>query len=500
MDVHDAREPRKIQSGNLFYDMNLSFPFPDFSDTDLDLIDITLGFAKLETAKEFARKASKNGFEILGQIPSLGTIKVRIIDFAKATKALAAVEEGFGAGSEPQGPLTHLTGHPKNCWRKGIWRSGFRLAWCSQRPKALGDGIKVAILDSGIDADHPLLKGASIERIKLVDDHEKSFLGHGTAIASIIGGQLEGNLGLAPSASILSIEVLDQFGEGDAFTVAKGVVEATDRGSDLINLSLGGDFSSPVLESAVAYAREKGVLVVAAVGNEGIPEVAYPARYEGVIGVTAVDLMGRPSVFANYGDGVDISAPGVQVNTAWEEDEIVSFSGTSGATAFVSGALVAEMSKNPHLTEAQLVDVLYGNANELEKPGFDEWTGHGVLSVGRMSNRNIEGIADAAIVGYYFDPEDLKGGGTTPFLVTVQNQGTTWLNNMNLQIVYKGIEKEYLINNLSPGETRSERLYVEGGQASKPLSIYSRVQIEGQEDHTPENNIRRSTLELPGQK
>ena len=94
----------------------------------------------------------------------------------------------------------------------------------------------------------------------------------------------------------------------------------------------------------------------------------------------------------------------------------------------------------------------------------------------------------------------MKGGGTTPFLVTVQNQGTTWLNNMNLQVVYKGIEKEYLINNLSPGETRSERLYVEGGQASKPLSIYSKVQIEGQEDRTPENNIRRSTLELPGQK
>lgn len=500
MDVHGAREPRKIQSGNSFYDVNLSFPFPDFSDTDLDLMDITLGFAKLETAKEFARKASMNGFEVLGQIPGLGTIKVRIIDFAKATKALAALEEDFELARNPRVRLPTLPDTQRIVGEKGFGDQAFDWLGAPKDRKHWGDGIKVAILDSGIDAGHPLLNGASIERIKLVDDHEKSFLGHGTAIASIIGGQLEGSLGLAPSASILSIEVLDQFGEGDAFTVAKGVVEATDRGSDLINLSLGGDFSSPVLESAVAYAREKGVLVVAAVGNEGIPEVAYPARYEGVIGVTAVDLMGRPSAFANYGDGVDVSAPGVQVNTAWEEDEIVSFSGTSGATAFVSGALVAEMSKNPHLTEAQLVDVLYGNANELEKPGFDEWTGHGVLSVGRMSNRNIEGIADAAIVGYYFDPEDLKGGGTTPFLVTVQNQGTTWLNNMNLQVIYKGIEKEYLINNLSPGETRSERLYVEGSQASKPLSIYSKVQIEGQEDRTPENNIRRSTLELPGQK
>ena len=493
-------ENRLVLNGNLSQDLNFTFPFGEFSNAHLDLLDITLGFPRSESANEFETAAYANGFEVLESIPSLGVLRVRITDFAKAMDTLDELGGGLEFTRNPRVRLPQLPETHRIVGEKGFGDQAFDWLGAPKDRKHWGEGMKVAILDSGIDLDHPFLRGARIERVSLVQENEGSFLGHGTAIASIIAGQSEHNLGLAPSASILSVEVLDKFGEGDAFTVARGVVEATDRGSDLINLSLGSDFSSPVLESAVAYAREKGVVVVAAVGNEGMPEVAFPARYEGVIGVTAVDRMGRPSAFANYGEGVDLSAPGVRVDTAWEEDQIVSFSGTSGATAFVSGALVAEMSKNPHLNESQLTEILYENANELEKPGFDEWTGHGVLSVARMSNRNVEGISDAAIVGYYFDPQDLKGGGTTPFLVTVQNQGTTWLNNMNLQVIYKGIEKEYLISNLRPGETRSERLYVEGSHGDEPLSIYSKVRIVGQDDHTPENNVRRSTLELPAQR
>ena len=94
--------------------------------------------------------------------------------------------------------------------------------------------------------------------------------GHGTAIASIISGALEGYVGLAPSAEILSIEVLDSAGVGDAFSVAEAIVIATDRGTDVINLSLGGEMNNEVLQNAVNYAASKDVLVVAAVGNDGI--------------------------------------------------------------------------------------------------------------------------------------------------------------------------------------------------------------------------------------
>ena len=193
--------------------------------------------------------------------------------------------------------------------------------------------------------------------------------------------------GIAPAASILSVRVLNENGEGDSFTVARGIVEAVDRGAQVINMSLGGESSSSVLEQAVRYAHSHGVTVVAAVGNEGREGVAYPARYDGVVGVTSLDANSRVSDFANYGKGVGAGAPGVGVYSAWSEEETVSFSGTSTASAFVAGVLAAELSKKPGAPREQTVDLLYEYANESGKPGFDSFTGHGALSVARIENR-----------------------------------------------------------------------------------------------------------------
>jgi subtilisin family serine protease len=289
---------------------------------------------------------------------------------------------------------------------------------------------------------------------------------------------------------------LDEEGQGDSFTVAEGIVEAVDRGADIINLSLGGESSSSLLEQAVRYAQSKGVTIVAAVGNEGREGVAFPARYEGVIGVTSVDAKGTVSSFSNYGEGVDLGAPGVGVYSAWAEDGIVSFSGTSTASAFVSGALAAEFSRNPDLPREQAVELLYKFANESEKPGFDEFTGHGALNVGRIENRYNPYVTDAAIVGYYFDPEDF-GEPEVPFLVSVQNQGTLWLKNVELEVEYMGVTKKYLLNNLNPGEVKSERLLLDAGKGREGVRIQSRLRVLEKEDVKPDNNLRVSTITLP---
>ena len=296
--------------------------------------------------------------------------------------------------------------------------------------------LKLPYLIPGVDRYHSNLSGLSFSEIDLLGG-SSSAKGHGTAVASIIAGNDSGQMGLSPSASILSIRVLNENGEGDSFTVAKGIVEAVDRGARVINLSLGGNGGSMVLKNAVDYAHENGAIIVAAVGNEGVGEVSYPAKFEHVIGVTSVDAMGRQSSFANYGEEVDIAAPGVGVFSAWDNEEFVSFSGTSTAAAFVSGAIAAEVSKNPSLQNNEIINLIYDYANESEKPGIDEYTGRGTLNIGRIDNRNIPNLHDAAIVGYYFDPEFLKGG-TTPFEVLVQNQGTATLNNLNLEVNYKG--------------------------------------------------------------
>jgi len=115
----------------------------------------------------------------------------------------------------------------------------------------------------------------------------------------------------------------------------------------------------------------------------------------------------------------------------------------------------------------------------------------------RLDQRNTPGIVDAAVVGYYFDPRNLSSSGTTPFQVTVQNQGTTWIQSMNLKVKYKGLEKDFRLGNLSSGETRSETLYFDSGTPSKELSISSELNVFGEADKYPGNNVRKSRLVLP---
>ena len=295
----------------------------------------------------------------------------------------------------------------------------------------------------------------------------------------------------------MSVEVLDEYGEGSAFDVAEGIVRAVDEQARVINLSLGGDYGSPVLANAIAYAQSQGAVVVAAVGNEGLGQVAFPARYDGVIGVSTIDAMGRISSFSNYGEGVDIAAPGVFVDAAWEEGGHVSFSGTSASAAFVSGAIAAEWSVNPNMSDKDMINIIYDYANEAEKPGTDEFTGNGILNVGRISRRMDSQFSDVSVIGYYFEPEDLKGGGTTPFLVTIQNQGNSWLREMELTVSYEGLTRKYPVSSLNPGETRSERFFLNRSTSKKPLLIESKVILKNDEDDLPENNFRRSEITLP---
>ena len=463
------------------------------------LRDLTLGFSNREKMERFRAEAERNGIQVLGSIPELATVRVRIRDIPNALRYMDG-DEWSGELSPQYNYPVQQPPPPRSESLEGATEfAGGASDWLgvSEDREDWGKGVTVAVLDSGVDVTHSALKGAEVVEVSMMEG-EPSAPGHGTAVASIIAGKSETLKGLAPAASILSIRVLDEEGQGDSFTVAEGIVEAVDRGADIVNLSLGGEASSPLLEQAVQYAQSKGVTIVAAVGNEGREGVAFPARYEGVIGVASVDAKGTASSFSNYGEGVDLGAPGVGVYSAWAEEGIVSFSGTSTASAFVSGALAAEFSRNPDLPREQAVDLLYKFANESEKPGFDEFTGHGALNVGRIENRFDPYVTDAAIVGYYFDPKDF-GEKQVPFLVNVQNQGTQWLKNVELEVEYMGTTKKYLLSNLNPGEVKSERLLLDAGQGRQGVRINSKLLVKDKEDAKPENNVRTSTITLPSE-
>ena len=363
-----------------------------------------------------------------------------------------------------------------------------------------GKGVKLALLDSGVNSSHPLLNGAQVHHRNMLGQAsgatDEGANAHGTALASVIAGNTESYQGIAPGCEILSYQVIDASGLADSFTVATAVIAAVEDGAGVINLSLGAEQGSSVLRDAISYALSRDVIVVAATGNDGVGIVNFPAAYEGVVGVSSISTSGRVSSFSNYGKEVDIAAPGVGVLTAWDQSDLSNFSGTSVSSAMVSAALAVERSRYPGHSNTHIVDSVLSHTVEAEKPGFDSVSGHGVLSLSRLENRNNPSYSDPALVGYHFETPSSPVG-TIPFEVMVQNLGNTWQGNLDLELNYLGLKKNILINNLAPGEVRSEKIFIQGSELDRTLEISAKLHVpKSTRDSRPENNQRNSVIQF----
>ncbi|MBI4734357.1 MAG: S8 family serine peptidase, partial [Rubrobacteridae bacterium] len=244
----------------------------------------------------------------------------------------------------------------------GLKQIGAETAWTNLggAPKT----VKVAILDTGVDTAHEDLQGIfatdSIQASavlgkhfytdktgKQASDNELSDnAGHGTHIAGIIAAVSNNGLGvcgIASNARIMPVKVLDDVGYGDDANIAQGLIWATDNGARVVNMSLAGPTQSQTLADAVKYAVNKGVVVIAATGNEGSTAPNYPAAYDGVIGVGATDSKDFWMPESNYGDYVDIVAPGVSIIStypaarSYDGTQYEAATGTSMAAGFASG-------------------------------------------------------------------------------------------------------------------------------------------------------------------
>jgi len=324
-----------------------------------------------------------------------------------------------------------------------------------------GKGIKVAVIDSGIQ-EHETFSGKNILEYDLVRDVNGNLVpidsdnGHGTAVASIIGGSDSRYSGVAPGAEILSYRVLDNDGYSDSYTLAKAIIQATDSGADIINISLGSKGDSGIVRRAVDYANDAGVLIVAATGNEGVNAISFPAAIEGVVAVTANDALGQHVDFANSGNNLQdggMTAPGYAVWAAWPEGEAVSFSGTSASAPFVSGAVAAVMSENQGMSAFSAYELLQKYSNEAGAPGNDIVYGVGNLNLGRVLERNVPNITDAGLASYYYDPvsAELSGQPNTAQVV-VENRGTTALHNLTVRVDSGSTERTYNVSFIPVGE------------------------------------------------
>jgi thermitase len=207
---------------------------------------------------------------------------------------------------------------------------------------AEGSGVKIAIVDTGVQSNHPDLAGKVVGGWDFVDNDStpQDGNGHGThcaGIAAAVTNNSTGIAGTAPKASILAVRVLNNSGSGTWTAVANGITYAADQGADVISLSLGGTVGNSGLQQAVDYAWSKGSVVVAAAGNAGTTAPNYPAYYSNAIAVASTDQNDNKSSFSTYGSWVDVAAPGSSIYSTYPTSTYSSLSGTSMATPHVAG-------------------------------------------------------------------------------------------------------------------------------------------------------------------
>jgi subtilisin family serine protease len=256
-----------------------------------------------------------------------------------------------------------------------------KIALAQAHELARGRDVVVAVIDSAIDQTHPDLAGAVAQSFDAVGAPDRSIGFHGTAVAGIIRAQgvVEG---VAPQASILAVRAFRMRNAGEAakttsWTLLRAIEWAVENKANVLNLSFVGP-KDDALHFALRSAAARRVVAVAAAGNNG-PKAApaYPAAYPEVIAVTAVDAKDQRYAQANRGSYIAFAAPGVDVLAPVEKGKHSYLSGTSFATAYVSGIVALLLERNRALDTGAVVDLMTAGAEELGPEGRDEDFGAG---------------------------------------------------------------------------------------------------------------------------
>ena len=285
-----------------------------------------------------------------------------------------------------------------------------------------GAGVVVAVVDSGVDADHPQLRGRVLrgQDFFLVGDLPGSFDcgSHGTAVGSIIvAGPADGVgfRGVAPDARVLPVRITDrEFTDNgepnpvDPAVIAAGIRYAADNGAKVINLSLSGYGDFPAVRDAVAYAQSKDALLVAAVGNRQDRGAAgsYPAAYPGVLGVGAIDIAGARASGSQIGEYVDLVAPGVGVVGATRAGGHSYWDGTSFAAPFVAGTAALVRSARPELTAPQVAQRILATAAPARGGRASSEYGAGVVDPYRAVTEGLSDRGPLAMPAVVVPPPD----------------------------------------------------------------------------------------------
>ncbi|WP_456277574.1 S8 family serine peptidase [Bacillus sp. AK128] len=336
--------------------------------------------------KQLSAKVHKQlGTYVVKSYPDLGYEVVRI----KKGKKLDAVQKAYKEFSEviSAAPAVKLQQYgSKDPKIDNMYQ--LRLLEIDKALSLAGDHeVTVAVIDGGVDTNHPELKSKVLAPYNVADPANPGMADyHGTHVAGIIASEKDngiGGHGINPKAKIMPINVFERNGSFD-YILADAILYAAENGADVINMSLGASFEMPLVEEAIKVAAEKGVVIVAAAGNDGAIQYNYPAGYDGVITVGATNDQNKLAEFSTYGPQIDVVAPGEDVySTLYEPvkgSTFVNMSGTSMASPVVAGVASLIKSKYPDLNTYQVEAILEQTATDKGKEGFDLEYGWGLVN------------------------------------------------------------------------------------------------------------------------
>jgi thermitase len=248
------------------------------------------------------------------------------------------------------------------------------------------EDIIVAVIDTGVDLNHDDLANQLVKGYNAVDEQSSPMddVGHGTHVAGVISAVVnntEGVAGMSWYNKVMPIKVLDHTGSGSTYAVAQGIIWATDHGAKVINMSLGNYANAEFLHDAVKYAFDHDVVLIAATGNDNTQDPGYPAAYPEVLAVSATDWNQNRASFSNYGNYVDVMAPGENIASTYPDNQYAALSGTSMASPHAAALAAMIRSTNPLLTNTEVMQILRQTSVDLGNPGRDPYYGFGQIDV-----------------------------------------------------------------------------------------------------------------------
>lgn len=265
--------------------------------------------------------------------------------------------------------------------------------------KTDGEGVVVAVIDTGCDLDHPDLRESMLEGKNFVKEHlpPNDDNGHGSHVASTIAALNNGKgmVGVAPKTKIVPVKALDSSGSGSLDNVSKAIIWCADQGNiDFITMSLGSPQSNDSLESAIDYANRKGCVVFCAAGNsgEGV-DIMYPAKYEKTISIGAINEDLERTNFTCSGDSLDFLAPGHNILGCIPGGRYAIMSGTSMSNPFAVGCASLLLSYNRKHKKYELnsykdyIDILKKSCLQLNNPrykGVKRYEGYGIINPSKL--------------------------------------------------------------------------------------------------------------------